>query len=207
TFTSPPRDFSTLIKHPDGTYTRMFKDGTRINFNAQGQQISVVDRNGNTTSYSYDASNRLISVADPASLATTLTFVGARLQKITDPSGRQTQFQYDGSGQLIRLTNPDGSFVGYAYDGKGHIIQATDERGNITTSAYDFAGRFSQSTRPSGETRALSSSKLRGLADTGNGQGTPTNPAPIVLSQDPTAILTDGRGNPSRFMPEHSRQI
>ena len=47
TFTSPPRDFSTLIKHPDGTYTRTFKDGTRINFNAQGQQTSVVDRNGN----------------------------------------------------------------------------------------------------------------------------------------------------------------
>ena len=38
------------------------------------------------TRYSYDASNRLISVADPAGLVTTLIYVGAKLQKITDPS-------------------------------------------------------------------------------------------------------------------------
>ena len=36
TFVSPPRDFSILIKNPDGTYTRTFKDGTRISFNALG---------------------------------------------------------------------------------------------------------------------------------------------------------------------------
>ena len=207
TFTSPPRDFSTLIKNPDGTYTRTSKDGTSTNFNAQGHQTSVMDRNGNTTRYSYDASDRLISVTDPAGLITTLIYVGAKLQRITDPSGRQTQFQYDSSGNLIRITNPDGSFLSYAYDEKGHIIRATDERGNSTTYAYDFAGRFSQSTRPTGETRALASSKLRGLADTASGQGTPTNPAPIVLSQNAAATLTDGMGNSSRFTLDSLGQV
>ncbi len=171
TFISPPRDFSTLIKNSDGSYTRTFKDGNQINFNARGQQTSAVDRNGNTTSYSYDASDRLIAVTDPAGLVTTLNYAGAKIQRITDPSGRQTQCQYDSSGNLIQITNPDGSFVSYVYDDKGHIVQASDERGNSTTYAYDFAGRFSQSTRPTGETRALISSKLRGLADTAEWAG------------------------------------
>src|SRR5262249_54096407 len=161
-----------------------FKDASKINFNAQGHQTSVVDRNSNTTSYSYDADNRLISVADPAGLVTGLTYNGAKLQRITDPAGRQTQFQYNSAAHPRRITNPDGTSVNYAYDGKGHVLQASDERGNNTTYAYDFAGRFSRSTRPTGETRSLSSSKLHGLADVGSGQGTPTNPAPIVLSQN-----------------------
>ena len=207
TFVSPPRDFSILIKNPDGTYTRTFKDATRIIFNAQGLQTSVVDRNGNTTSYSYDGNNRLITITDPVGLVTTLTYVGAKLQRVTDPAGRHTQFQHDSSGHLIRITNPNGSFLSYAYDGRGNIIQASDERGNSTTYVYDFAGRFSQSVRPTGETRALSASKLRGLADTVGGQGTPTHPSPIVLSQNATASLTDGKGNPTRFVLDSLGQI
>ena len=83
----------------------------------------------------------------------------------------------------------------------------TDERGQSTTYAYDFAGSFAQSTRPTGETRGLVSSKLRGLVDTASGQGTPSNPAPIVTNQDATASLTDGRGNQSRFTLDSLGQV
>jgi RHS repeat-associated protein len=207
TFSSPAREFSLLVKNPDGTYTRTFKDGTKVNFDAQGLQTSVVDRNLNTTSYGYDGSGRLTTVTDPAGLVTTLTYSGARVQSITDPAGRQTSFQHDTAGNLTRITNPDASFMSYTYDGQGHFTQATDERGFITTYAYDFAGRFAQSTRPTGQTRALVSTKLRGLADTAAGQGTPTNPAPIVTSSNATASLTDGRGNQSRFTLDTLGQI
>ncbi len=206
-FTSPAREFSALAKNPDGTYTRTYKDGTKVNFNAQGLQTSVIDRNVNTTSFGYDGSGRLTTVTDQVGLVMTLTYSGARLQRITDPAGRQTQFQYDPAGNLTRITNPDTSFVTYSYDGKGHITQATNERGFSTAYAYDFAGRFSQSTRPGGETRALVSSKLRGLVDTSGGQGTPTNPAPIVTSSNATASLTDGRGNHSRFTLDSLGQV
>ena len=207
TFTSPAREFSTLARNTDGTYTRTFKDGTKVNFNAQGLQTSVVDRNANTTSYVYDGSGRLISVTDPVELVTTLAYTSARLQSITDPAGRKTLFQYDAAGNLIRIINPDASFMTYAYDGKGHITQAINERGHSTTYVYDFAGRFAQSTRPGGETRALVSSKLRGLVDTAAGQGTPTNPAPIVTSSNASASLIDGRGNQSRFTLDSLGQV
>ena len=207
TFVSPPRDFSTLVKDADGTYTRTLRDGTQISFNTLGFQTSVVDRNGNATSYSYDGNNRLIFVTDPVGLVTTLTYAGAKLQRVTDPAGRLTHFQHDSTGNLIRITNPDGSFLSYVYGSQGNITQASDERGNSTIYAYDFAGRFSQSTRSTGETRALTPSKLRGLPDTLGGQGTPTNPAPIVLSQNTVAMVTDGKGNPRRFNLDSLGQI
>jgi YD repeat-containing protein len=160
TFTSPPRDFSTLVKNADGTFTRTLKDGTKISFSAQGFQTSLVDRN-NTTSYAYDADNRLASITDPAGLVTTLTYATGKLQRVTDPAGRQTQFQHDSAGNLIRITNPDGTFMRYAYNGSGRLTQATDERGGVTTYSYDYAGRFSQSVRPGGETRSLISRRPR----------------------------------------------
>jgi RHS repeat-associated protein len=206
-FVSPRRDFSTLVKNPDDTYTRSLKDGAKINFNAQGLQTSVVDRNNNTTTYSYDGNGRLASITDPVGLVTALTYAGAKLQRITDPAGRQTVFQHDSAGNLTQITNPDNSFVTYAYDAQGHIVQASDESGNSTTYAYDFAGRFSQSIRPTGETRALTSAKLRGLPNAASGQGTPTNPAPIVQTENAIASLTDGKGNATRFALDSLGQI
>ena len=198
-FASPARDFSTLIRNPDGTYTRSFKDGTKINFNSQGLQTSVVDRNNNTTAYGYDGSDRLLTITDPVGLVTTLSYANGSLQRITDPAGRQTQFQHDSVGNLTRITNPDSTFVSYAYDAIGRMTRATDELGNSTTYVYDFAGRFAQSTRPGGETRSLVSAKLQGLPNAGIGQGSPTNPAPIVTSENASVLLTDGRGN-SHFL-------
>ncbi len=207
-FTSPAREFSTLARNPgDGTYARNFKDGTRVNFDAQGLQTSVVDRNLNTATFTYDGSARLLSVTDPAGLVTTLTYSAGRLQNITDPAGRQTLFHHDSAGNLLRITDPDASYVSYLYDGKGHVTQATDELGQSTTYAYDFAGRFTQSTRPSGETRSLVATKVRGLVDTAAGQGTRTNPAPVVTSVNATAALTDGRGNQSRFALDALGQV
>ena len=207
TFTSPPRDFSALVKNPDSTYTRTFKDGTKIHFNPQGLQTSVVDRNGNTTTYSYDAAGRLEAISDPVGLVTTFTYTSGKLQRITDPAGRQTLFQFDSTGNLSRITNPDGSFLSYSYDGQGRLAQATNERGISTAYAYDFSGRFSQSLRPGGETRSLIPSKLQGLPNTGIGLGRPASPAQIVKSENARASLTDGRGNTTWFTLDSLGQI
>ena len=72
TFQSPLGDFSALKEEADGTFTRTMKDGTQILFDTLGRQTSMVDRNGNTTLYAYEGtSDRLLTIADPASLVTT----------------------------------------------------------------------------------------------------------------------------------------
>lgn len=160
-FVSPARDFSTLIRNPDDTFTRSFKDGTRVNFDSQGLQTSVVDRNSNAMVYGYDGNGRLITITDPVGLVTTLTYINNRLQKITDPAARETHFQHDSAGNLTRITNSDGTFVRYAYDSTGRMIETVDERGNSTTYTYNFAGRFAQSNRPGGRLGPLRRASYR----------------------------------------------
>jgi RHS repeat-associated protein len=207
-FISPARDLTTLVRNPDGTYTRTFKDGTKVNFNAEGFQTSIVDRNDNATSYTYDGSNRLISITDPVGLVTSFTYgANGRLERITDPAGRQTQFQHDAAGNLTRITNPDGTFKTYGYDTAGRLLQAADERANVTAYAYDHGGRFSQSIRPGGETRSLFAARVQGLPNTGAGFGTPANPAPIVQIQDAKSAYIDGRGKRTEYALNKSGQI
>ena len=65
TYTDPPGEFSTLVKkNGDGTYTDTLTDGTQIKFNSGGYETSIVDLNGNHTTYSYNGSNQLTSIKD-----------------------------------------------------------------------------------------------------------------------------------------------
>ena len=50
TFTGPPQETGTLTQHSDGSYTYVTPDQTVETFNAQGLEVSVVDRHGLTLS-------------------------------------------------------------------------------------------------------------------------------------------------------------
>ena len=98
-YLSPPGEFSTFTPNPDTSYTQTLK------FDTTGKQTAVTDRNGNTRAYAYDAQGRLETITDPVGLTTTVAYSGALLSSITDPVGRQTQFQ-----QALFLT--DKSYSG-----------------------------------------------------------------------------------------------
>ena len=198
-FQSPPGDFSKLVNNADGTFTRILKDGVQIHFNASGLQTSVVDRNGNTTIYTYDAEDRLITITDPVSLVTTFSYTNGLLASITDPSGRITSFTHDTAGNLRRITNPDGSSRQFSYDARHRMTSQTTGRGFTTTYEYDFAGRHMKSTLPDGSIRLISPSATVGLVDTFSGLGTEDIPAPLVRPEDVIATFTDGEGRTATF--------
>ncbi|HEY7165683.1 MAG TPA: tandem-95 repeat protein [Candidatus Binatia bacterium] len=195
-FTTPAGDFSTLAANSDGTLTRTFNDGTKVNFNAQGLQASVVDRNGNTMTYAYNGSGRLSSLTDPAGLVTTLSYGGNLLSSITDPAGRVTAFQYDGAGNLSRVTFPDGSSRFFGYDSKHRMTSETDQRGFTVQRQYDSAGRLVSAAFPDGSSRSAKSAQTVGFVDASTGLGSISNPAPVVRPTDALATYTDGNGNP-----------
>ena len=154
-FQSPPGDFSTLVKNGDGTFTRTLKGGTTINFDADGLQTSIVDRNGNRTIFEYDVNDRLETMTDPAGLLTTLTYFEGSLSTITDPALRVTEFFHDPEGNLIRIVDPDQTERVFTYDSSSLLMSQTSKRGVgfVTTYDYDFAGRNIGVTRPDGSTR------------------------------------------------------
>jgi YD repeat-containing protein len=88
TYTSPSYLFSTLVKHPDGTFTLTEKHGTGRRFNVEGRLTAVVDRNGNALSLTYDATGFLTT--------------------LTDTGGRTLQFAKEDTGKIASITDPAG---------------------------------------------------------------------------------------------------
>jgi len=73
---APANDTTTTITDGSTSWTMTSKSGEKRFFDATtGVLTSIVDRNGNTTQLSYDASNRLITATDPASRHLTFTYV------------------------------------------------------------------------------------------------------------------------------------
>lgn len=59
-----------------------------------------------------------------------------RISKITDASGRQFSFYYDGSGHIQQIFDPTGRFVQYTWDGNDNITDFRDFNGKTTH--YDY---------------------------------------------------------------------
>ena len=70
----------------------------------------------------------------------------------TDPLGRVTDYDYDGSGRLIRLTYPvgtvDEAVQEFEYDNAGNLTAFIDENGNRTEYKYDAMNRLVQIIEP-----------------------------------------------------------
>ena len=92
-YTGNATDVSTLIYSSSShTYTRTYPDGSTVVFNSTGQETSIADRNGNTTSYAYvtsgAAAGALQTITDPVGLVTTLAYNGTT-GKLTPSPTRQ----------------------------------------------------------------------------------------------------------------------
>ncbi len=198
-FQSPKGDFSELRPNVDNSYTRRLKDGVELNFNANGLQTSVVDRNGNTVFYTYDAQNRLSMITDPSNLTTTINYTGAYVSNIVDPFGRTTLLEHDIEGNLEKIIDPDNTFRQFSYDGLHHMVSQTSKRDFTTTYDYNFAGRNIQANRPDGSVRQVQPVEMATIIDVTTGLGTESNPAPIVLPDVVQGSFTDSNNNSAQI--------
>ena len=198
-FSSPPSDYSILKNNPDGTYTRTLKDGTTYQFNIQGLQISMADRNGNTTTHAYNGSNQLTTVTDPAGQVTTLSYNGTRLATITDPAGRVTQLTHDSAGNLITVDAADQTQQRFAYDAQHRMTQRTDAQNKVYAYQFDHAGRLQRAILPGGAFREIRPTELTAVPNLATGQGTPDNPATITQPPIVQATYKDAKGQTTTF--------
>jgi len=120
-------------------------------------RTSVTDPNGQTWSYTYDASGNLTSVTDPLSETTTTTYNNLdEPTSVTTPLGETTTYTYDTHGNLLSSTDPLGGTTSYTYGVSGLpglVGSVTTPDGNTTTYTYDAYGDLdSQTTHPSAST-------------------------------------------------------
>jgi RHS repeat-associated protein len=176
--------------HPNGQYYRL---------------KSIIDRNGNTATLSYDGSNNLTSVTDAVGRSITFAYNAPNcaecIRTATDPMGRVTTYGYDGSKRLTQVTDALGKTMSYAYVGANQLASVTDRRGNVVKQiGYDANRRVVSQTFADGGTEqyvyTLSGTVVTGVTIIDSVGRTMTkrfNSAGYVIEE------TDGLGQPSKI--------
>ncbi len=152
---APARDTTTTITNGSPNWTLTAKSGEKRLFNViNGDLVSIIDRNGNTTQLSYDSSNRLVTVTDAASRHLYFTYPNGSstlVSTITSDIGISLSYSYDGQGRLVQVTRPDATTVSFDYDAQSRITAVRDADGKILEShTYDPMGRGLTSSRANG---------------------------------------------------------
>lgn len=138
TFVPQPGVYNTLTKETDGSFTLLDKVQTAHNFDSTGRLISIVDKNNNTISLTYQ-NGLLARVTDPVGRDVDITYDASnRITQIQDPLGRIVRFEYDANGDLVSAFDPMGYETTYTYDANHQMLTATDPKGNVfVTNTYD----------------------------------------------------------------------
>ena len=125
-----------------------------VQYDSQGNQISLNDPDAGTTTYGYDAMNRLTQQIDARDYVTSFTYDGAGRITQKTVGGATTTYTYGTSGgaagQLVEEQNANGS-ISYTYDSSGRLSQETRTFGlqELTFGySYDSYGRLSRRTYP-----------------------------------------------------------
>ncbi|WP_243292303.1 DNRLRE domain-containing protein [Bacillus sp. FJAT-47783] len=148
-YTTPGGLYLTLEKNQDGTYTITEKDDTKIHFNTSGRISSIVDTNGNTTTFTYNANGKLTSVQDASGRATTITYgTNGYVSSVTDSANRTTTYEYDAAGNLTKVIDPGNFATTFSYDADHNLKTITDARSITTTIGYDTSDRITSVSRP-----------------------------------------------------------
>jgi len=197
-FSAPDGAYATIARNDDGTFTLSYPDGMHVEFDANGLQTSRIDRNGNTTTYSYQ-DNRLSTITDPTGGETTFSYADGLLQSIVDPTGRETTFDHNEARDLIGVTYPDGSSQSFTYDNNHLMVSETDRREEVTQRTYDASGRFISAILRDGSENTTQNAISFGLMDTTDGLGDEDNPSTAVDADETQTIITDGEGRTIQF--------
>jgi YD repeat-containing protein len=137
-------------------YTLTFQNGEQRRFDKNtGNLIAIIDRNGNTTTVTYDSSGRLSSVVDAASRHLNFTYSGSNslVTGVTTDAGISLSYSYDTQGRLIQVTKPDSSTLNFTYSTLQPllIVSVTDGNGKVLEShTYDSQSRGSTASKAGG---------------------------------------------------------
>lgn len=155
-----PRNSGASAELDEANFTITLKSGEKKTFDRTlGRLLSATDRNGNTTSLTYDSSGRLVTVTDPAARHLYFTYtqisVGQStvsvVTSVSSDFGISFVYQYDTLARLTKVTAPDSTFVTFNYTPTNLISSVADTNGRVLEShTYDSLGRGLTSSRAGG---------------------------------------------------------
>ncbi|MEP6754480.1 MAG: hypothetical protein ABJA67_03180, partial [Chthonomonadales bacterium] len=166
TFQYDSGGYLTTYMGPSGCIT---KYGYSLAGGTVTQIQTITDPRGYTATYSYDATNRVVSIANGGAV---LTYTYNTLQTVyTAPSGAKTTYDFNTDNLLTDVKWPTGMISTYTYTGRilsktqiqsgtiysvtydqtlWYITASDDALGNRTTFQYDSFGNLTTQTNPDG---------------------------------------------------------
>lgn len=152
---APANAKATMTEQGTTTWTIAFQNGEQRVFDYNsGWLTAIVDRNGNTTTLSYDALSRLTTVTDAASRHLYFSYGSPTSMLVTGISsdiGLSLSYSYDSQGRLLTVTKPDQTTLSFTYDANSFISAVKDSQGKVVEShTYDTNGRGLTSSQANG---------------------------------------------------------
>jgi RHS repeat-associated protein len=193
---------------------------TKIERDAQGRVIAVVDPLGHLTKYAYDANGNLESATDANAHTTKYVYDADNEQiKMEQPNGAIIETGYDGAGQTVSQTDGNKHATKYVrnvleqivevidplgrktvgeYDLAGNLVKLTDAAKRSTTNVFDVANRLKETSSSDGKTHTIKYEYDPDGDRTTMSDGTGTTTS--VYDQLDRVIETrDGHGNVAKY--------
>ncbi|MQA36026.1 RHS repeat-associated core domain-containing protein [Modestobacter roseus] len=188
-------------------------------FNTAGQLTALTDRNGNSTTFTYNGSalTKIVGDSGPVDARTLkvtttpgskqITRIGQDNQYDRGGSPRWATYAYNSAGRLSSITDTAGRVTRFDHGGNGNLNAVTAPGGAVTSFSYDSLGRVVSITQPTGEagvpavTRFTYTATSTAMADPNTGQGSDATAVPHTSYEYTTdgmkliATATDPSGN------------
>ena len=155
--------------------------GLQATYDRWGNVLTSTDARGNTTVYTYNERNQVVTTSGPAVVVVDEHGNAA----VSAPVKRS---DYDIDGNVVAAFDENGNVTRTVYDAAGQVVDVIDGAGSHTRAAYDTLGR-----EVAGQTGLASDGTLHISFKDVDGQGRVTGEGDFLLASDSSARVVTQR--------------
>jgi RHS repeat-associated protein len=133
----------TTIVYPEGNAVPVV-----IGYDSGSKKVTTLTQGGQRSTIEYQPSANVTRVTDPANRVSAYSHDGFRLTQVTGPDLDETKFEYTDDrnrNKPTKVVDRRGFSIFYEYDESGNPMRITDPEGNVATFEYNAKNNLTRS--------------------------------------------------------------